>query len=327
MKRGWIHWDKTQLPPEAFAARLDRVRKALAERDLPAMAVYSDVWRSNHARYLANFMPYWNRSLVVIPRQGQPVLLCGLSPRVYPWIRSVTVLEEIRPAGNPAQRLLGIASEKQWNRLGILARPQWPQEIAAPLSEGAIALEDVPAAGIYEPGSDQWELAMRRRAAAMARDILTEEMACRGESEDSQFVGRLERAYRRAGAEEVVILLSDGRTPPAPPRGRAYGDGWSVTVAVEYRGHWVRVSRPQTTPLLTESLRRRWKVLLGHIREPADAACYAEILSGPLPYESCDRFELRAGDLFAFHVQFHSDGRRFFYGDSCRFSDTGAELL
>jgi hypothetical protein len=327
MKRGWIHWDRTELPAAAFEARLSRLRQALAGLDLAAVALYSDLWRSNHGRYFTNFMPYWNRSLVLIPREGKPVLLCGLSPRVYPWIRSVTVLEEIRPAGNPARALLDLAAEKQWKRIGLLGRAHWPQEMIALLREGTVACEDVPSTGVYEPGFDEWEIAMRRRAAEMARKILAEEMSRGGEEQDYQFVGRLERALRRAGAEDVVILLSGGRTAPAPAHGNTFRDGCSVTLALEYRGHWVRLSRPHTTPPVEESLRNQWEVLLQHVREPAHAPCFAETLCGPLPYESCDRFELRTGDLFAFHNEFRAGEQRLFYGDSCRFGKTEAEPL
>ena len=327
MKRGWIRWDRRELPPAAFEARLGRLRQSLAERDLEAVAVYSDIWLSNHARYFVNFMPYWNRSLVVIPREGKPVLLCGLSPRVYPWIRSVTVLEEIRPAGNLARQLLEFAAEKQWKRMGLLGSARWPQEIAAALGEGPVECVDVPPAGVFEPGSDEWELAMRRRAAEMARNILAEEMSHGSEEVDYQFVGRLERAFRRAGAEDAAILLSDGRTVPAPARGRVFRDGCSVTVALEYCGHWVRLSRPHTTPPVEESLQNRWEIQLQHVLEPAHAPCYAETLSGPLPYESCDRFDLRPGDLFALHKEFRAGGQRLFYGDSCLFGETGLLLL
>jgi hypothetical protein len=330
VKRGLIHWDRTELPPTAFEQRLDRVRGTLAERELPALAVYSDVWRSNQARYLLNFMPYWNRSLAVIPREGKPVLLCGLSPRVYPWIRSVTVLEEIRPSGNLARGLLDLAAERQWKRIGVLDLPQLPQEIAAPLCAGPVEITDVPASGVPAsgfPGGDEWELAMRRRAAQMARKILAEELASGTEIPDYQFVGRLERAFRRAGAEDLVILLSNGKTAPVPARGAALREGFSVVVAMEYRGHWVKLSRPQTSPAVAESLASRWAILLREVKQPAELPIYAELLSGPYPYECCDRFDLRPGDLFAFHVEFRAGGRRMYYGDSCRFGDTGPEVL
>jgi hypothetical protein len=311
----------------AFEQRLDRVRKRLAERDLPALAVYSDVWRSNQARYFLNFMPYWNRSLAVIPREGKPLLLCGLSPRVYPWIRSVTVLEEIRPSGNPARGLLDLATEKQWQRLGVLDLPQLPQEIAAPLRAGPIEIMDVPSDGIHKPGSDDQELAMRRHAAQFTRKILAEELTAAAGELDYRFVGRLERAYRKAGAEDLVILLSNGRTAPVPARGAVLREGFSVTVALEYRGHWVKVSRPQASLPVTESLASRWAILLHGVQRPAELPIYAELLSGPSPYEFCDRFALRPGDLFAFHVEFRAGGRRMFYGDSCRFGETEPELL
>lgn len=330
MKRGLIHWDRTELPPAAFEARLEGARRALAERELPALAVYSDVWRSNQARYLLNFMPYWNRSLAIIPREGKPVLLCGLSPRVYPWIRSVTVLDEIRPSANPARGLLDLASERQWKRIGVLDLPQLPQEIWAPLCAGPIEIADVPSSEIYESGSlgrDEWELAMRRRAAQMAREILAEELASGTEVPDYQFVGRLERAFRRAGAEDLVILLSDGRTVPIPARGTVLREGFSVTVAMEYRGHWVKLSRPRTSPPVAESLANRWKILLDDLQRPAELPIYTELLSGPYPYHFCDRFSLRPGELFAFHVEFRAGAQRMFYGDSCRLGETGPELL
>src|SRR5579871_4494526 len=104
MKCGLITWHKDELPQEAFDTRLAAARAVLAERDLPALIVYSDVFRSNQGRYFSNFMPYWNRALLAIPRDEKPVLFCALSPRVYPWIKSVTILEEIKPSPNLPQR-------------------------------------------------------------------------------------------------------------------------------------------------------------------------------------------------------------------------------
>ena len=135
MKRGLIAFDRATLSPAVFERRMDRVRAALAERDLPALLVYTDVWRSNQGRFLTNFMPYWNRSLIAIPRDTPPVLLCGLSPRVYPWIESVTVLEEIRPASK-------LTTLSRGARIGVLDLPKLPVEIRAGL--GGIEVVDVP---------------------------------------------------------------------------------------------------------------------------------------------------------------------------------------
>src|SRR5207248_1049981 len=155
MKRGWITRDQSELPQKVFDARLEIVRKALAERDLPALVVYTDVWRSNQGRYFSNFMPYWNRALLVIPRDSAPVLLCGLSPRVYPWIRSVTILDEIRPSANIADQLVKMCGEKGWTRIGVLDLPQLPFDLTVPNTV------DVPSSAVH-PAPDEAEVSMYR---------------------------------------------------------------------------------------------------------------------------------------------------------------------
>jgi Xaa-Pro aminopeptidase len=236
MKRGLITWDKTELPPSVFEARLAKARNALTAKDLPALLVYSDVWRSTEGRHLTNFMPYWNRSLIVIPRDQPPILLCGLSPRVYPWIKSVTVFEEIRPASKLAQALLQLCAERGWTNLGVLDLPRLPHEVHSPLAASSVGISDVKL-----ELTDDAEIAMRRRAEQMAREILTAEIPKGIGLTDYQFSGLLERAFRRAGAEDLVLLFSNGDSSPRPARGAMLGGKYSVAVALEYRGHWARV--------------------------------------------------------------------------------------
>src|SRR5215813_8455238 len=126
VKRGLIAWDKFEIPPEVFERRVARVRHVLAERQLPALIVYSELWRSNQARFFANCMPYFNRALLIIPHDTRPILLCGLSPRVYGWIRSVTTIEDVRPAGNFSRTLSQLATERGWRRIGFLDFEQFP---------------------------------------------------------------------------------------------------------------------------------------------------------------------------------------------------------
>src|SRR5580658_8410143 len=219
MKRGLIEWDQTELPPSVFESRLARVRSALKEWDLPALLVYSDVWRSNQARFLTNFMPYWNRSLVVIPLDSPPILLCALSPRVYPWIKSVTVFEDIRPASKLLPTFGQLCSERRWRKLGVLDLPTLPVEIHSRLGE--IEAVDVPSRGICEP--DAGELSMRRHAANLARQILEEQLPHGAGLTGHKFVGRLERRFRLAGAEDLVIRLCPSGSAPRPANGSMLG--------------------------------------------------------------------------------------------------------
>jgi Xaa-Pro aminopeptidase len=245
MKRGLITWHKDELPPEAFDARLAAARKVLAERGLPALVVYSDVWRSNQGRYFSNFMPYWNRALLLIPREEKPVLLCALSPRVYPWIKSVTILEEIKPSPNLTQRVFEMAAEKGWKKIGVLDEGGLPYDLYSQLHAGGVEVADVPSTAI-RPEADAWELAMCARAEKLAREILAEEMAKGAGLNDHEFVGRLEQKYRRAGAEDLVILIANPGTP-APASGAVLRPDFGVAVALEYRGHWVSLAPDGTS--------------------------------------------------------------------------------
>lgn len=237
MKRGLIAWDKAELPPEVFEARLAGARQRVAERDLPALVVYSDLGKSNYGRFYSNFMPYFNRALLVIPRNSKPFLLCGLSPRVYPWIQSVTILEEILHSPNLAAKLLEICAQRGWRRLGFIDPEGLPYDLNRAIT-AAIQIEAVPHEG------DHYERAMHRRARQMAWEGLMAEMRSGVGLPDHEFVGRLERSRRRAGAEDLVVLVTNGDTAPAPAKGQTLREGFSVSLALEYRGHWAKIARP-----------------------------------------------------------------------------------
>jgi hypothetical protein len=75
----------SEIPPLVFEQRLAGIRRIMADMNVPVAVVYSELWRSNPARYLSNYMPYFNRALLIIPAEQPMTLLCGLSPRVYGW--------------------------------------------------------------------------------------------------------------------------------------------------------------------------------------------------------------------------------------------------
>ncbi len=299
MKRGWITWDKAELHPSAFESRLEIVRNDLVERDLPALVVYTDVFRSNEGRYYSNFMPYWNRALLLIPRDGAPVLLCGLSPRVYPWIRSVTILEDIKPSPNLARQLLEVCAAKGWNRIGVMDLLQVPYDLYQQIGDGSLELVDVP----FRAKPDTWEILMYKEAARLAREGLTEDLAGGIGMLDHEFTGRLERKFRSAGAEDLVILLTNGQTPPVPARGVTLGENFSVALALEYRGHWAKVARSangdSAPPVPLEPA-------------PRDAKVYVESLLGSYPYEPGDQMQ----EIVAIRTEVERGGRRLFHGDT-----------
>lgn len=327
MKRGWIAWDHTELPRTAFEARLKAVSKVLSEMDLPALVIYTDVWRSNHARQLVNFMPYWNRSLLVIPRNASPILICALSPRVYPWIRSTSVVDDIRPGGDPGAVLLRLSAEKGWNRIGVVDLARIPSGIYSSISTSRIQAVDVPAHDLFASAPDEYELTMRKRAATMVREILGEELPPTAGGVDYRLVGNLEKKLRRAGAEDLVILLTDGEFCPLPPCGSILDNSFSVAVALEYRGHWVRVSRPRAPDAVLETMEKKFTEFLHSFVCSNPAQVYVRDLSGAYPFEFRHKPEPKDESIFACDLEFVYDGRRLFYGDTCVRTAGGAELL
>jgi hypothetical protein len=243
MKRGLITWDKVRLPPSAFATRLDALNQLMERYTVPALVVYTDVWRSNDVRYVSNYMPYWNRAFAVIARAEKPVLLCSLSPRVYPWIKTVTIHETIVASPSLPAQLLKLATERGWSRLGFLDYEGLPHDLYTQIRAERLDVVDIPRE-LARAAPDAAEVAMHRHAAAIAREALAAELVdtAIGTSEFI-LIGRIERLVRRAGAEDLVVMVSNGQGRFRPATGEIVGRDTSVMAAVEYSGHWAKVAR------------------------------------------------------------------------------------
>ncbi len=326
MKRGLIAWDRNEIPPAVFHDRIDAFRRVLQHRGLPACVVYSDLWRSNRVRSLQNFMPYFNRALLVIPVEGPTTLICGLSPRVYKWIQSVTPIVDIRPGRNFAAALEGLAAEREWDRLGVLDEAGLPFDMHAGLMNTHLELIDVEAEAVACPALDSTEIAMRRKSAAMARIVLQAEIGYGAGRTDYELVGRLEHGLRRAGAEDIVVLIGHTGRAPRPATGQNLEDEYSVSLAVEYRGHWIRMSRCHADEARTRALTDRFNRTLDMKPEQLDPGVVVEDVSGGNPYQSVDPGVVRTGGLWALHVV---DDRspHIVHGDTCLATPDGWDLL
>jgi hypothetical protein len=251
-------------------------------------------------------MPYWNRAFIVTPREEKPILLCALSPRVYPWIKTVTVHETILASPSPPATLFKLCAERGWQRVGIVDLEGLPADLYAELASGKIELLDIARSEI-RPQPSEVELRMHARAAGMAREALEKELASLEARTDHELTGRLERELRHAGAEDVVILVSDGDGPPVPAEGRAVGSHTSVVVAIEYNGHWAKVTRNIAG-------------LTG-----GEAKELREMLSGPYSWESVDNTAITA--VVSQQLEINADNRRLYYGDTCLQTQEGLRVL
>jgi hypothetical protein len=303
MKRGLISWDRAELPAAAFDARLSAVYQLCADFDVPALVAYSDVCRSNDVRYISNYMPYWNRALTVVPRGEKPILLCALSPRVYPWIKSVTVHETILPSPSLPAQLVKLCAEKGWSKVGVLDRAGLPNDLYTQLGAEKLEFIDIPR-GALRPVATESELAMHRRAAVLAREILAVEVtrAAIGLT-DHELTGRLERRFRRAGVEDLVVLISDGRSVPLPAAGKKINENSSASVAVEYNGHWAKLSRNIDN-------------VLSALPPAAADDAHRELLSGRYPWEGMTSDADFRNRVTSIQVMIKRGEDRLYYGDT-----------
>jgi hypothetical protein len=117
---------------------------------------------------------------------------------------------------------------------------------------------------------------------------------------------------RRAGAEDVVILVSDGTGPPVPAYGSAVRPLTSVVVAIEYNGHWARVTR--NVAGVISSLPARDGVT--ELRET---------LSGPYSWETFD--DAATAAVVSIQLEIHAQNRLLYYGDTCLQGQEGLRIL
>jgi hypothetical protein len=303
MKRGLISWDRAELPAAAFEARLSALYQLCVDFEVPALVAYSDVCRSNDVRYISNYMPYWNRALTVVPRGEKPILLCALSPRVYPWIKTVTVHETILPSPSLPGQLVKLCAEKGWSKVGMLDHAGLPNDLYTQLGAEKLVFVDIPH-GAFRPVATESELAMHRHGAVLAREILDAEVtrAVVGLS-DYELAGRLERRFRRAGAEDLVVLISNGRTAPLPAAGHKVNENSSATVALEYNGHWVKLSRNAVN-------------VTSELPPPAGADIHLELLSGRYPWECLRSQDDSRNVITSIQVMIRRGENRLYYGDT-----------
>ena len=146
----------------------------------------------------------------------------------------------------------------------------------------------------------------------------------------------------------MVILVSDGQGPPLPASGAAVGPHTSVVVAIEYNGHWAKVTRNVagvTANLPATEAQRRESHEASHgapaaLRGIPSAALrllqarrgkrdgvseLRETLSGPYSWENVDDTATPA--VISLQREIRTGNSRLYYGDTCLQGQEGLRVL
>jgi hypothetical protein len=249
MRRGLIARSPAELPDAALDARLARVRAAMRAASLDALIVYTNNTRPAGVSWLTGFVPYWSEALLVVPRDGDPVLVVALTYRVKTWIeRTSRVADVIHTPRIGLEAGRRIATAKHDAAVGIVDLDNLSAGIADDLAAGGPQLALCDASALFAQArtrADDAEIAIATRAAAIARDALAQ--IARDDDDLGKMLAAAEAAARREGAEEIYLaaapdLAADHRLRRIEGE-VARGPSFAVRASVAYKGSWVRVVR------------------------------------------------------------------------------------
>ena len=82
------------LPQQEYAGRIQRVRELLAEKDLDLALVYYDEFNIGNGWYLTGWCPQFESGAVLVPREGEPMILGG--PESEPFAKLDSAITETR---------------------------------------------------------------------------------------------------------------------------------------------------------------------------------------------------------------------------------------
>ncbi|MCS7172365.1 MAG: hypothetical protein N0A24_02970 [Armatimonadetes bacterium] len=233
MKRGLVVLDPLDVALEEYTRRVGALQDRLRAIGCGLGLIYGDVYRSGDITYLTNLCLYWNEGILAVPPEGMPVFLTKLSPRVHPWMRSISTVGDLRSGQDLAALVEAVAAEHPGGSVGLVEEMWWP----APLVEAVRKrLVDRP---VRDLGSVVRGL--RRRPSEAERQLLRQSarlaatavaVAASTPGERSERVAAAEREVRSAGVRDVVLWWD-----PGP------GRGWSIEVLVDWRGYWAHAAR------------------------------------------------------------------------------------
>ena len=87
--------DRDRLPEDEFRIRMEEVHRLMDERGLDALLVYGDAREHGALAYLSNFIPRMRWGMALFPRHGEPCLLCSMSSRDLPAMRTMTWIGDV----------------------------------------------------------------------------------------------------------------------------------------------------------------------------------------------------------------------------------------
>jgi Xaa-Pro aminopeptidase len=213
-----------EIPQSEFEQRIAAVQAELARRNLDALIVFGNDCESHNIRYLADYWPAFESAGVLVPVEGDPVLLIGPESLTYartrsriPTIRQLLAYRESSEPEYPGVKLPSfsdvfdeVTGGKGIKRLGVAASAITSVPVYLGLQEamagGEMVKSDDLLISLRMRKSENEIAAIREafRVAALAMKAVVEEM--RPGMTELQVVGIAQPTHRQLVPGEVIQL-------------------------------------------------------------------------------------------------------------------------
>ena len=254
LKRGRMWRDGDLFPQTVFDRRVALARELLRTRGAQALLAYGDAQQYGHLTYLTHYLPKHSGGLVVLPLAGDPVLLIEAGGREVSWAKSLSWVEDIRPAtggvANPLAGIIGnlgprsrlaIAGLKELMRtphFEATAKILGPESDQVDVSADLLALRRTKDASETE--------AMKKAAGmVMAGLVAASGTIVQGQVENL-VAAAADREMRRRGAEDTRFAVASipGSKLSLPfARSLPGGGSLALRLAGAYQRYWAEAGR------------------------------------------------------------------------------------
>jgi len=251
LKRGCSTWDQEQVPQAEFQARLDALRREMAQRGLDALVIYGDNYSFADLCYLTNYFPKVRGGIAVVPRDGAISILLNIGSRDVPFAKTLTWVDDLRASnqvgGDGAKLLKENGLDKAKVGLADSGRgfplPQL-EEMKAALPQVAWTECDALIAPMRQVKTAR-ELAAVREAGRVLREICDgAQRYIKPGRKEYEIVADIDRLARDRGAEDIRILAGEKRLqPPSFKQAASMGNHWAVYLAVQHERYWAEAGR------------------------------------------------------------------------------------
>jgi hypothetical protein len=240
VKRGLVVLDAAETPPAEWDRRLAAVRADLVAAGVDVGLIYGDVFSSDDIAYLTNLCVYWNEGMLAIPADGDPVVLTKLSPRVFPWMRLTSTVDDIRSGRSFGTLVHGLLAGREPGTLALIGADVWPAAVADEVTD-AVPDWTVRPVGDWVREHRARPSAAEERLIRTAAGLIADALNQAGGS-----VAELERRLRGAGFLDVRITSSSA------------GGATSLQVLGQYRTVWAYAARLLGPALEAGVTHERW---------------------------------------------------------------------